>query len=562
LALLPGIDPLRNNRPPDDAAAPEQYPLRRRALGFEATSTTLRLSVAFLVLVAVVVRVAQYAADRSLWLNEAALALNLLNRGFFSLTGELDFNQGAPVGFLLIEKVAAVTIGSSEYALRAFPLLCGIASVYFFLRLAQRLLSNWAVAMALMLFATASGPIYYASEVKQYSTDLAATLLLTLLAVSVFDGRLDLSRNVAAAVVGMFVIATSHAAVFVALAIVLVFGTAFLRSRPWHESTRFLPVLVIWSLSGAIAIGLSVFQLAHLRETVTFTNGFSFGSELHAFNKLATAVGESLGFLLGPEWLSSLLLKLAAVVSVIGAVSLFVRERALCLILVLPGLLAYIANAAHIYPVFARTTLFLVPAGIIVLAEGVARIVKLLPRFPATAIATALVISICGVPASYAAYHLVVPRHHEELRPVLEEIRSSWRPGDSMYLHYGAQYAFLYYLQCGCVDLSMPGSSDVPLWQPRTARFGHDEFAPAIGSRPPHFFVGPYAPFDANRNLSDLRRLRGQRRVWIIYTHLSTPAELRFVTGPWLMQLDRMGKRLRELHGTGVHAFLYDFHEG
>jgi hypothetical protein len=522
---------------------------------------TLRVSVAFLVLVAVVVRVAQFAANRSLFLNEAALALNLLHRGFFSLTGELDFNQGAPVGFLFIEKAVTVTIGSSEYALRAFPLFCSIASIYLFLRLAQRLLTKWVVPIALLLFATASGPIYYASEVKQYSGDLAATLLLTLLAISVLDGRLDLRRNVAAAVVGTLVIATSHAAVFVALGIVLVFGAAFLRSRPLQASTQFVPVLVIWSLTGAIAIGVSVFQLAHLRRTITFTDGFSLGSELHAFNKLATTVGESLGFLLGPEWLSSLLLKLAAVVSIIGVVSLFRREWAPCLILLLPALLTYIANTAHIYPLFARTTLFLVPAAIIVLAEGVASIAKRLPRWPATAIATALAISICGVPASYAAYHLVMPRHHEELRPVLQEIRNSWRPGDSIYLHYGAQYAFLYYLQCGCVDLSTPGRRSVPLWQPRIVRFGHDEFAPAIRSRPPHFFVGPYAPFDVNQQLSDLRRLRGQRRVWIIYTHLSSPAELEFVTGPWLMQLDRMGERLTELHATGVHAFLYDFQQ-
>jgi predicted membrane-bound mannosyltransferase len=124
---------------------------------------------------------------RSLWLDEATLALNVLDRGFSSLTGELDFNQGAPVGFLFAEKVLTIFIGSSEYALRLFPLVCSLASIYLFSLLARRLLPDYAVPIALLLFATASGLIYYASVLKQYSSDVAMALFLTLVAESIVD---------------------------------------------------------------------------------------------------------------------------------------------------------------------------------------------------------------------------------------------------------------------------------------------------------------------------------------------------------------------------------------
>src|ERR687888_419926 len=60
--------------------------------GILATGTLLRLT--------------QYLFNRSLWLDEALLTLNVLRRPWTGLIKPLDYNQGAPVGFLFLEKLS------------------------------------------------------------------------------------------------------------------------------------------------------------------------------------------------------------------------------------------------------------------------------------------------------------------------------------------------------------------------------------------------------------------------------------------------------------------------
>jgi len=53
----------------------------------------------------VFLRLSQYLSHRSLWLDEAKLALNIVRRPMgVLLLQPLDSAQGAPIGFLAIEK--------------------------------------------------------------------------------------------------------------------------------------------------------------------------------------------------------------------------------------------------------------------------------------------------------------------------------------------------------------------------------------------------------------------------------------------------------------------------
>jgi predicted membrane-bound mannosyltransferase len=147
-------------------------------------------AVLVLVLAGALLRLFQFLSGRSLWLDEIMLSRNVLDRGWTELLGTpLDFHQVAPAGFLLLQKLAVTLLGDGELALRTVPLLASFASLFLFWRVARRFLAGWPLLGALGLFAFSAALLWYSSEAKQYSTDVAATLAVLLLALRFHDQR-------------------------------------------------------------------------------------------------------------------------------------------------------------------------------------------------------------------------------------------------------------------------------------------------------------------------------------------------------------------------------------
>ena len=122
-----------------------------------------------LVVLGVGLRVWPYAANTSLFLDEILVASNITGLPLVDLvTGPLGLDQVAPGGFLFLEKISVLLLGSSERALRLVPLAFSILGVFLFRRLAERTLTGGAVALAVALFAIGLPFIRYAAEVKQY----------------------------------------------------------------------------------------------------------------------------------------------------------------------------------------------------------------------------------------------------------------------------------------------------------------------------------------------------------------------------------------------------------
>ena len=169
------------------------------------------------VLLGVVVRVRQYAANRSLWLDESLVALNIIGRGMHRLlTAPLDFNQTAPAGFLFVEKLSAELFDKGEYALRAFPLLCGIVGLLLYPKLALRVVGPAGAVIAVALFAFSEPLIYYSSELKPYAGDIAATLAIALVGLATLDHRLSIRRAVAYGFLGFVLIQLTYAGILAA----------------------------------------------------------------------------------------------------------------------------------------------------------------------------------------------------------------------------------------------------------------------------------------------------------------------------------------------------------
>ena len=128
-------------------------------------------------------RLIRYLLRFPLWGDESMLVMNFLDRDYAGLMQPLNFHQVAPLLFLWIELTAVKLLGFNEWSLRLFPLLCSLASLFLFHRLARLLLHGTALVLAVAIFAVTYSGLRYASEVKPYGVDLMVSTLLFLLAV-------------------------------------------------------------------------------------------------------------------------------------------------------------------------------------------------------------------------------------------------------------------------------------------------------------------------------------------------------------------------------------------
>ncbi len=132
--------------------------------------------------------VIQFMTNFSIWLDEAALANNIVGRSFSELWEPLSHRQAAPIGFLLLSKLISSFLGTSEYALRLLPLIFGLLSIWLFYNLGNKICPP-ALVFGMALLATSQLHLRYAAEFKQYIGDSFWALLLTTLAFQVADSN-------------------------------------------------------------------------------------------------------------------------------------------------------------------------------------------------------------------------------------------------------------------------------------------------------------------------------------------------------------------------------------
>ncbi len=126
-------------------------------------------------------RLYHYLRNPSVWHDEAAVLVNVLERNFRELLGPLRFAEAAPPLFLWMERASALLFGESTYALRLLPFLASCGSLLLLAWLAHRLLSPRAVPWAVLLFACSEMLLWHACEAKPYALDVfAAAGLLAL----------------------------------------------------------------------------------------------------------------------------------------------------------------------------------------------------------------------------------------------------------------------------------------------------------------------------------------------------------------------------------------------
>src|SRR5919108_4459142 len=150
------IDPFMNT-----SQLPTVYPR------YNVFSSRENIIIGLILLAGFLLRLRQYLTGRSLWLDEAMLALNIVNHDFGDLFKPLDYDQGAPIGFILVEKTFSLMFGKNEFSLRLFPFLVGLVSLWLFYLLLKHFTRGPTLWVGLALFAFNPRLVYYSSEVKQ-----------------------------------------------------------------------------------------------------------------------------------------------------------------------------------------------------------------------------------------------------------------------------------------------------------------------------------------------------------------------------------------------------------
>jgi hypothetical protein len=550
-----------------------------RLWGADASTLThavKRVPIAWLASVAAVgigimLRLLEFFRNRSLSQDEAQLALNIMNRSFDRLFGQLDFNQAAPQAFLAVQKTMVEAFGESEYSLRLLPLLAGTLALVLIPFLARGVVTASAVPLAVALFALSDPLIYYTTSSKQYAVDVLIATIILLIGFRFGDRPYEAFAALGFASVGATAIWLSHSSVFVLAGVSAALMVGSLATRQWRRARNVAVASGAWLVSFGVFFLTALENVGGIQHSLSSTPG-AFGASVPTdpgalTSELRTGLG-AFRYIAGvPHFLERGSNDAGAVValvvgafSIAGLISLIARRPEKGLALITPLVFMLIAWGLGQYPLLGRTQLFLAPMYVLLLAEGVVFLTKK-ARHVGARTATVVSAGLVGLAlAAPAVAHTVRPRAFQEMKPVIEYIAGEELAGDSVYVYYTAQPQLRYYLECGCAGSQFEAAKAAGLWPLRPGRGGPGQWAPALRSVPPRLIVAQDRGIDPSSYISDLDALRGRKRVWLLLPEIQQSTRTIF-----LRELDRRGMRLATF-GVGdvgdfesaVVVYLYD----
>ncbi len=448
-----------------------------------------RTFIVAIVLLGIGLRLVPMIQNRNLWIDEAMLALNLVERSPAGLLEPLAWNQGAPAGFLLATKATISLVGTSEWGLRLFPFGASVLGLIGFAWLARRMLPAPAGTLAVALISVNPTLISYSAECKQYALDAALATGLLATAVGLLHGAGGLPRYAVLAVCGALSVWFSHPAAFVlgGIGTALFLDAAYKRDR--QRTVASIVAIGCWVASFIACYLLTLKQLG--------SSSYLLGYWADSFMPLPPTTPGDVGWILdhyfgffaypggvgGGEFKVS---GIAALLCLVGVVAFWRDRWQVAVALVVPALLVLGASGLHKYPFAGRLLLFLVPLMLLAVARGASAIVSALR--PTQSLAATMLLGIVLLAPLVESYQQIWrPMRHEQIAEVLDQVRIRLQPGDKVYLYYGAAPAFTFYTR------------DKPF--PVAVTIGRENRGHSTGYR------------------DELRQFAGEPRVWVVFSH-------------------------------------------
>jgi len=408
------------------------------------------------VAIGVWLRLSEYADGRDLYMDELSLLHNLTDLAVFDFHTTLAEDQLAPPAFLVVERLLVRLPLNMVFAARFFPLLCAISSVVLMRLVARRFLSRPAVPIAVGLFALSDWLLYYSAEIKQYSVDVALTLVALLLAARLKPGpqsqgtlpsdephgRAAPDKLRALGIFGTLGVWFSHPLAFaLGGAGTYVIASAAIR-RDWKTARRALYFSIVWAVSFVACLKVSHAILTK-GQFIWMWWDFAFlplpprsAAELdRVFWQLVNVFNSPADVLTPLGVLPSAFVALGLFLA--GALALAMSCPGGLYLLLSPIVFALVASALRQYPFHGRLLLFLVPMVHLLVAQGAAslaqegsRLVRgLAARMPDRPWIRSMLGATCAVVALLPALLLWQPAAEIAFRYAIAKNRS--RPFDS-----------------------------------------------------------------------------------------------------------------------------------
>lgn len=322
-----------------------------------------------IIIFGIILRLGVYFQNRSLIIDEANLARNIVEKEKSDFFKPIDYDQYAPPLFLISVKTIVTSFGVNEYALKLISLLASVGTlILLYFILLHFKLSNATVWYLLLLFACSGLAIRYATEFKQYSSDAFLCLLFVWWGLRFKTKELS-SRNVLIwGTIGAIGIWASMPLVFVLAGIG--FSFFYKSEKGWQSILKLGIIGVFWLVSFSVYFLLILKNDTQDGEILNFHNRFFFilnPSDGAEFIQSLTLLQSLLRYSVEQTVIGNVV---ALSGLLFGIRFLFKKMKYEFLLLLSPILITIIASHFNYYSLIGRLVLFMIPILMIIIGIG------------------------------------------------------------------------------------------------------------------------------------------------------------------------------------------------
>ncbi|WP_258098603.1 ArnT family glycosyltransferase [Marinoscillum pacificum] len=210
-------------------------------------SLAVKIFLAIAFLLGLTTRAFQFFAEPSMWKDELFSVVNIENMTFWELmTQQPDYNQVAPVGFYVIQKLSYSLIGSTEMAFRLYPFVGSIFALWLFYLIARKFLTATKLVLAVFFMATALGPWWQSFNAKPYTGDILFLMFFVWVGLTILDRTLSKKEVWIYGLIGFLGASASFPASVFVMALTAIF---FLKMKEVPIS-KYLPLVALWLVGG------------------------------------------------------------------------------------------------------------------------------------------------------------------------------------------------------------------------------------------------------------------------------------------------------------------------